>query len=136
MERLTPKQETTPTFKVYFSQFMRRAAMPSGPCQRLPTLVSNRNIEKNYRTECQGPIPGIRCKVEGGVGETGSTQRQLQPLHLLLRSITLVGSFQNRGTSTLWMSNNVKTPGPKMSSKPPNSSTATSVVIIQKPQLK
>eukprot|EP00983_Pelagomonas_calceolata_P004107 132764-Pelagomonas_calceolata.AAC.1 len=32
----------------------------------------------------------------GGAGDTGSTQRQPQPLQLLLRCVTLASSFQNR----------------------------------------
>eukprot|EP00983_Pelagomonas_calceolata_P073060 1151991-Pelagomonas_calceolata.AAC.1 len=51
----------------------------------------------------------------GGAGETGSTQHQPQPLRLLPRSVILVSSFQNRGTSILWRSNTVKTPGPRIS---------------------
>eukprot|EP00983_Pelagomonas_calceolata_P001064 36938-Pelagomonas_calceolata.AAC.2 len=65
-----------------------------------------------------------------GCGGTGSTQCQPQPLHLLPRSVTRVSSYQNKGTSILWRSHTVKTPGPKISLKPPSSSTATSVVIF------
>eukprot|EP00983_Pelagomonas_calceolata_P053311 1143247-Pelagomonas_calceolata.AAC.5 len=38
------------------------------------------------------------------MGGTGSTQRQPHPLHLLVRSDTLVSFFHNRGTSILWRS--------------------------------
>eukprot|EP00983_Pelagomonas_calceolata_P063052 1147566-Pelagomonas_calceolata.AAC.3 len=71
----------------------------------------------------------------GGRGGTGSTQRQPRPLRLLPRSVTLVSSTQNRGMSTLWKSNTVKTPGPRISLRPPNGSTAIYVAIFQGAQL-
>eukprot|EP00983_Pelagomonas_calceolata_P098885 1158398-Pelagomonas_calceolata.AAC.1 len=48
----------------------------------------------------------------------------------------LVSSFQNRGTSISWRSNTVKTPGPRISRRPPSNSTVTSVAIFQGAQLK
>eukprot|EP00983_Pelagomonas_calceolata_P112806 1159925-Pelagomonas_calceolata.AAC.1 len=67
---------------------------------------------------------------QGGAGGTWSTQRQPQPLNLLPRSVTLASSCQSRGISILWRSNTVKTPGPRMSWRPPSSSTVTSVTIF------
>eukprot|EP00983_Pelagomonas_calceolata_P067279 1149421-Pelagomonas_calceolata.AAC.10 len=53
--------------------------------------------------------------LSGGAGKTGSTQRQPQPLQLLPNSVTIASLFQDRDTSTLWRSNTVKTPGPRIS---------------------
>eukprot|EP00983_Pelagomonas_calceolata_P035466 1109410-Pelagomonas_calceolata.AAC.1 len=68
--------------------------------------------------------------------QRGRTQHQPQPLHLLPRSITLVSSIQNRGTSILWRSNTVRTSGPRISWRPPSSSTAIYVAIFQGSELK
>eukprot|EP00983_Pelagomonas_calceolata_P017257 540797-Pelagomonas_calceolata.AAC.1 len=48
----------------------------------------------------------------------------------------IVSSFHNKGTSILWRSNTVKTPGPRASSNPPSSSTVICVAIFLKPQVK
>eukprot|EP00983_Pelagomonas_calceolata_P056247 1144501-Pelagomonas_calceolata.AAC.4 len=71
----------------------RPDAVLVGPMKRVP------------RTNCRYPLRST--------GGRGSTQCQPQPLHLLPRSVTLASSFQNRGTSILWRSNTVKTPGQK-----------------------
>eukprot|EP00983_Pelagomonas_calceolata_P082575 1155965-Pelagomonas_calceolata.AAC.1 len=57
-------------------------------------------------------------------------------VHIVVTEIVVTLSIQNRGTSTLWKSNTVKTPGPRISLRPPSSSTATYVAIFQGPQLK
>eukprot|EP00983_Pelagomonas_calceolata_P072125 1151570-Pelagomonas_calceolata.AAC.1 len=44
---------------------------------------------------------------------------------------TLDMTLQNKGTSILWWSNSVETPGPKISSRPSSSSTAIYVAIFQ-----
>eukprot|EP00983_Pelagomonas_calceolata_P078557 1154304-Pelagomonas_calceolata.AAC.1 len=77
----------------------------------------------------------LKAFSKGPLG-AGNTQRQPQPLHLLPRSVTLASSFQERGTYIFWRSNTAKTPGPRISSRPPSNSTATSDPIFQGPQLK
>eukprot|EP00983_Pelagomonas_calceolata_P068767 1150059-Pelagomonas_calceolata.AAC.2 len=69
-------------------------------------------------------------------GGTGSTQRQPQPLQPLSRSVILVGSLQDRGTSTLWKLNTVRIPSPRISLRPPSSSIAIYVTTFQGAQLK
>eukprot|EP00983_Pelagomonas_calceolata_P064248 1148047-Pelagomonas_calceolata.AAC.1 len=113
----------------------------SNTLQTMPThpFKAKQNIS-NYRTVVplkRVPMTKFQYSLrsEGGAGGTGSTQRQPQPLHILPRPATLVSSFQNRGTSISWRSNTVKTPGQRISWRPPSSSTATSAAIFQGPQL-
>eukprot|EP00983_Pelagomonas_calceolata_P068777 1150069-Pelagomonas_calceolata.AAC.5 len=59
----------------------------------------------------------------------GGIQRKPQPPASKVRHPSLL--IPKKGTSILWTSNTVKIQGPRISSRPSSSSTATSVAIFQ-----
>eukprot|EP00983_Pelagomonas_calceolata_P006587 216552-Pelagomonas_calceolata.AAC.1 len=105
----------------------------SPPSQTPPPLILPEINKSHMACICntQGKCVGIIYPIRFQIRYRAFYKAKLAGLH---EAITPTPTSY-RGTSILWRSNTVKTPGPRTSLRPPSNSTATYVAIFQGPQL-